>query len=85
MPATKAVSLVPWRGSRCRPPPIGTFHGVAHWLNADGTFDANFGECGRDAKNNLPVGDGRSFLMRVYEPKLAELESYKLPTPVKVE
>ena len=54
-------------------------------FNEDGTFDAFFGDCGEDAKNNLPIVDGWNFLMRVYEPKLDELKSYKLPTPVKVE
>ena len=53
-------------------------------FNDDGTFDANFGECGEDVKNNLPIVDGWNFLMRVYEPKLEELDSYKLPTPIKV-
>eukprot|EP00163_Fabomonas_tropica_P012265 TRINITY_DN23517_c0_g1_i1.p1 TRINITY_DN23517_c0_g1~~TRINITY_DN23517_c0_g1_i1.p1 ORF type:complete len:662 (-),score=131.68 TRINITY_DN23517_c0_g1_i1:942-2927(-) len=53
-------------------------------FNKDGTFDVNFGDCGEDAKNNLPIVDGWNFLMRVYEPKLAELDQYKLPTPVKV-
>jgi hypothetical protein len=53
-------------------------------FNEDGTFDANFGECGDNAKNNLPVVDGWNFLMRVYEPRLEELDSYTLPTPVKV-
>jgi hypothetical protein len=53
-------------------------------FNDDGTFDANFGECGDNAKNNLPIVDGWNFLMRVYEPRLNELDSYVLPTPVKV-
>jgi hypothetical protein len=53
-------------------------------FNEDGTFDAYFGDCGDDAKNNLPVVDGWNFLMRVYEPRLEELDSYELPTPVKV-
>jgi len=53
-------------------------------FNDDGTFDANFGECGDNAKNNLPIVDGWNFLMRVYEPRLEELDSYTLPTPVKV-
>ncbi|MFC1657142.1 hypothetical protein ACFL2P_01035 [Candidatus Moduliflexota bacterium] len=52
--------------------------------NDDLIFDANFGECGENAKNNLPVVDGWNFLMRVYEPKLEELDKYKLPIPVKV-
>ena len=52
-------------------------------FNEDGSFDANFGDCGSDAKNNLPIVDGWNFLMRVYEPKLDELENYRLPTPVK--
>ena len=53
-------------------------------FNDDGTFDANFGECGDNAKNNLPVVDGWNFLMRVYEPRLEELDRYTLPTPAKV-
>ena len=53
-------------------------------FNKDGTFDVHFGKCGDEAKNNLPIVDGWNFLMRVYEPKLKELDSYKLPTPTKV-
>ena len=53
-------------------------------FNKDGSFDANFGECGKDAKNNLPITKGWNFVMRVYEPKLDQLETYKLPTPTKV-
>ena len=53
-------------------------------FNEDGSFDANFGECGNNAKNNLPITKGWNFVMRVYEPKLDQLETYKLPTPVKV-
>lgn len=50
----------------------------------DGTFDVNFGECGDNAKNNLPIVDGWNLVMRVYEPRLEELDSYTLPTPLKV-
>ena len=53
-------------------------------FNEDGSFDANFGDCGNNAKNNLPITKGWNFIMRVYEPKLDQLEAYKLPTPVKV-
>ena len=53
-------------------------------FNEDGSFDANFGECGNNAKNNLPITKGWNFIMRVYEPKLDQLDAYKLPTPVKV-
>ena len=53
-------------------------------FNEDGSFDVNFGECGDDAKNNLPITKGWNFLMRVYEPKLEQLDAYKLPIPVKV-
>ena len=53
-------------------------------FNKDGSFDANFGECGNNAKNNLPITKGWNFIMRVYEPKLDQLDAYKLPTPVKV-
>ena len=53
-------------------------------FNDDGSFDANFGECGENAKNNLPITQGWNFIMRVYEPKLEQLETYKLTTPTKV-
>ncbi|MEH6912354.1 MAG: DUF1214 domain-containing protein, partial [Oceanicoccus sp.] len=53
-------------------------------FNKDGSFDANFGECGNNAKNNLPITKGWNFLMRVYEPKLTALDAYKLPTPAKI-
>lgn len=53
-------------------------------FNDDGSFDANFGECGNNAKNNLPITKGWNFIMRVYEPKLTALDAYKLPTPAKV-
>ncbi len=53
-------------------------------FDEDGTFDAFFGDCGEDAKNNLPIVDGWNFLMRVYEPRLDELDSHTLPTPVKM-
>jgi len=53
-------------------------------FNKDGSFDANLGECGENAKNNLPITKGWNFIMRVYEPKLNQLDAYKLATPVKV-
>jgi hypothetical protein len=53
-------------------------------FNDDGRFDVLFGDCGEDAKNNLPIVDGWNFLMRIYEPRLDELDSYELPTPVKM-
>ncbi len=53
-------------------------------FNEDGSFDANFGECGKNAKNNLPITNGWNFIMRVYEPKLDQLDAYKLSTAVKV-
>jgi hypothetical protein len=53
-------------------------------FNSDGTFDVNFGSCGESAKNNIPIVDGWNFLMRVYEPKLENLDKYTMPTPLKV-
>ena len=53
-------------------------------FNEDGTFDVLFGDCGEDAKNNLPIVEGWNFLMRVYEPQLEGLENFTLPTPVKL-
>lgn len=52
-------------------------------FNDDGSFDVHFGECGSDARNNLPVVDEWNFLMRVYQPKLEELDKFELPVPVK--
>ena len=54
-------------------------------FNEDGTFDVYFGDCGEDVKNNLPIVEGWNFLMRVYEPKLQELDQYKLPVPTKIQ
>lgn len=53
-------------------------------FNKDGSFDASFGNCGKDAKNNLPITKGWNFVMRIYEPKLDQLDAYKLPIPLKV-
>lgn len=53
-------------------------------FNDDGTFDAYFGECGDGAKNNLPIVDGWNFLLRVFEPRLDELDNYTLPVPEKL-
>ena len=53
-------------------------------FNEDGSFDATFGECGDDAKNNLPITKGWNYILRIYEPKLDQLETYKLPTLKKV-
>lgn len=53
-------------------------------FNEDGTFDVNFGDCGVDAKNNLPIVDGWNFVLRVYEPRSEELDRYSLPAPLKV-
>lgn len=53
-------------------------------FNDDGTFDAYFGECGDNTKNNLPIVDGWNFLMRIFEPRLNELDSYSLPVPEKL-
>ena len=46
--------------------------------NADGWMFSD------EAKTNLPVVDGWNFLMRVYEPKILDLENDKMPTPVRV-
>ena len=52
-------------------------------LNEDGSFDAYFGECG-DVDNNLPTVDGWNYILRIYEPKLDELEDFRLPEMKKV-
>ena len=52
-------------------------------LNEDGSFDAYFGECG-DVDNNLPTVDGWNYIMRIYEPKLDELQDFRLPEMKKV-
>jgi hypothetical protein len=53
-------------------------------FNDDKTFDVNFGDCGKLAKNRLPIVDGWNFLMRVYQPQIDKLDKYKMPTPSKV-
>jgi hypothetical protein len=52
-------------------------------LNDDGSFDAYFGECG-DVDNNLPTVDGWNYILRIYEPKLDELQDFRLPEMKKV-
>jgi hypothetical protein len=52
-------------------------------MNADGSFDAYFGECG-DVKNNLPTVADWNYILRVYEPRLDELREYRLPEMKKV-
>ena len=52
-------------------------------LNDDGSFDAYFGECG-DVDNNLPTVDGWNYILRIYEPKLDELQEFRLPEVKKV-
>ena len=52
-------------------------------LNEDGSFDAYFGECG-DVDNNLPTVDGWNYILRIYEPKLDELQDFRLPEMKKV-
>ena len=46
-------------------------------------FDAYFGECG-DVDNNLPTVDGWNYILRIYEPKLDELQDFRLPEMKKV-
>ena len=52
-------------------------------LNEDGSFDAYFGECG-DVDNNLPTVEGWNYILRIYEPKLDELQEFRLPEMKKV-
>ena len=52
-------------------------------LNEDGSFDAYFGECG-DVDNNLPTVDGWNYILRIYEPKLEELQEFRLPEMKKI-
>jgi len=52
-------------------------------LNEDGSFDAYFGECG-DVDNNLPTVDGWNYILRIYEPKLEELQDFRLPEMKKI-
>jgi len=50
-------------------------------FNADGTFTAYFGNCPDGTPNHAKTAEGWNFIFRVYEPKLAELDKYKLPVP----
>jgi hypothetical protein len=54
-------------------------------FNDDGTFDASFGDCGDGTKNNLPIVDGWNFTMRIYEPKLDELDRFTFPEAEEVD
>ncbi len=52
-------------------------------LNDDGSFDAYFGECG-DVENNLPTVEGWNYILRIYEPRLEELQEFRLPEMKKI-
>jgi len=52
-------------------------------LNDDGSFDIYFGECG-DVDNNLPTVDGWNYILRIYEPRLDELQEFRLPEMKKI-
>ena len=52
-------------------------------LNEDGSFDARFGDCG-DVENHLPTAEGWNYLLRIYEPKLEELQDFRLPVMKKI-
>ena len=52
-------------------------------LNEDGSLDAYFGECG-DVDNNLPTLDGWNYILRIYEPKLDELQDFRLSEMKKI-
>ena len=52
-------------------------------LNEDGSFDARFGDCG-DVENHLPTAEGWYYLLRIYEPKLEELQDFRLPEMKKI-
>lgn len=49
--------------------------------NEDGSFTVHFGDCPDDTSNLLPITDNWDMLLRVYEPDLAALETYKMPVP----
>ena len=52
-------------------------------LNEDGSFDAHFGDCG-DVDNHLPTVEGWNYILRIYEPKLEELQDFRLPEMKKI-
>ena len=52
-------------------------------LNEDGSFDAHFGDCG-NVDNHLPTVEGWNYLLRIYEPKLEELQDFRLPEMKKI-
>jgi hypothetical protein len=52
-------------------------------LNDDGSFDAYFGECG-EVDNNLPTVEGWNYILRIYEPRLDELQDFRLPEMKKI-
>ena len=52
-------------------------------MNSDGSFDAYFGECG-EVKNNLPTVADWNYILRIYEPRLDELQEFRLPEMKKI-
>ncbi len=52
-------------------------------LNDDGSFDAYFGDCG-EVDNNLPTVEGWNYILRIYEPRLEELQEFRLPEMKKI-
>ena len=52
-------------------------------LKEDGSFDAYFGECG-EVDNNLPTVEGWNYILRIYEPRLDELQEFRLPEMKKI-
>ena len=46
-------------------------------MNSDGSFDAYFGECG-EVKNNLPTVEDWNYILRIYEPRLDELQEFRI-------
>ena len=52
-------------------------------MNQDGSFDAYFGKCG-EVKNNLPTVEDWNYILRIYEPRLDELQEFRLPEMKKI-
>jgi len=52
-------------------------------MNQDGSFDAYFGKCG-EVKNNLATVEDWNYILRIYEPRLDELQEFRLPEMKKI-
>ncbi len=63
-----------------------SFNNVTARPNDDGSFTIHFGGCEDGGVNCLPIGEGRNYAARMYEPRIEILNgSWIFPVPKPVE